>query len=70
MKLNPKYQFNPLQILIQESHKRGIKVIGWFEYGFATSYNDLQEESSINISLHGKLLIMKANWYLKIISNG
>ena len=40
LKTNPNFTFNPLEILIRESHKKGIKVIGWFEFGFATTYND------------------------------
>jgi uncharacterized lipoprotein YddW (UPF0748 family) len=40
---NPKFSeksIDPLNILIREAHKENIKVVAWFEYGFATSYND------------------------------
>src|SRR5690606_14813491 len=30
---------DPLQEMIVESHRKGIKVHAWFEYGFAASYN-------------------------------
>lgn len=30
---------DPLKELIEEAHKRNMKVIAWFEFGFATSYN-------------------------------
>jgi len=30
---------DPLKDLIEEAHKRNIKVIAWFEFGFAASYN-------------------------------
>lgn len=38
--MNPAFSFDPLEYLVQISHQVGIKVLGWFEYGFATSYND------------------------------
>jgi len=31
---------DPLQELIDEAHKRQIKVFAWFEFGFSSSYND------------------------------
>ena len=40
VKVNERFRFDPLRILIDESHRKGIKVIAWFEYGFATAYND------------------------------
>ena len=40
LKVNPKFLFDPLKILIREAHKSSIKVVAWFEYGFATTYND------------------------------
>lgn len=30
---------DPLQEMIEEAHKRGIKVFAWFEFGFSSSYN-------------------------------
>ncbi len=33
--------FDPLKLLIEESHKEGIKVHAWFEFGFSYAYNDL-----------------------------
>lgn len=30
---------DPLQELIDEAHKRNIKVFAWFEFGFSSSYN-------------------------------
>ena len=33
--------FDPLELLIEESHKEGIKVHAWFEFGFSYAYNDL-----------------------------
>jgi uncharacterized lipoprotein YddW (UPF0748 family) len=32
--------FDPIKEIINQGHKAGIKVIGWFEFGFAYSYND------------------------------
>jgi uncharacterized lipoprotein YddW (UPF0748 family) len=32
--------FDPIKEIIDQGHKAGIKVIGWFEYGFAYEYND------------------------------
>ena len=31
---------DPLRELIEVAHKRGIKVFAWFEFGFASSYNE------------------------------
>lgn len=31
---------DPLKELIEESHKRDIKVFAWFEFGFSSSYNE------------------------------
>ncbi|MCX8056327.1 MAG: family 10 glycosylhydrolase [Ignavibacteria bacterium] len=30
--------FDPLPVLIEEAHKRNMKVIAWFEFGFSSSY--------------------------------
>ena len=41
VKMNPAFISNnidPLKVLIEEAHKNNIKVVAWFEYGFATSY--------------------------------
>ncbi len=32
--------FDPLQELIEQAHKEGIKVHAWFEFGFSFAYND------------------------------
>ena len=32
--------FDPLKLLIEESHKEGIKVHAWFEFGFSFAYDD------------------------------
>ena len=49
--------FDPLSVLIEEAHKRNIKVIAWFEFGFASSY---KQDG-------GKILELKPNW--KAIDN-
>lgn len=49
--------FDPLPILIEEAHKRNMKVIAWFEFGFASSYKQNG----------GKILELKPNW--KAIDN-
>ena len=41
MALDPQLKgFDPLKLLIQEAHKSNIKVIAWFEFGFAAAYQD------------------------------
>lgn len=35
-----KKDFDPLKTLIEEAHKRNIKVHAWFEFGFASSHGD------------------------------
>jgi uncharacterized lipoprotein YddW (UPF0748 family) len=40
VKMNPTFEIDPLKTLIREAHRENIKVVAWFEYGFATSYND------------------------------
>ncbi len=38
---DPVYKgFDPIKEIIDQGHKAGIKVIGWFEYGFAYEYMD------------------------------
>jgi uncharacterized lipoprotein YddW (UPF0748 family) len=32
--------FDPIKEIIKQAHKEGIRVIGWFEYGFAYDYAD------------------------------
>lgn len=49
--------FDPLPILIEEAHKRNMKVIAWFEFGFASSYKQNG----------GKILELKPHW--KAIDN-
>ncbi len=44
--------FDPLPVLIDEAHKRNIKVIAWFEFGFASSYKQNG----------GKILELKPHW--------
>ena len=40
-KIDPLYgDRDPLMELIQAAHKRNIKVFAWFEFGFASSYNE------------------------------
>lgn len=40
IRIDPLYEGrDPLQDVIVEAHSRGIEVIPWFEYGFASSYN-------------------------------
>lgn len=56
VKIDPLYQGrDPLAELIEEAKKVGLKVIPWFEYGFATSYN-------LN---GGHLLAKKPEWGAK-----
>ena len=40
IKVNPKFEFDPLKILAEEAHAKGIQVFAWFEFGFATTFND------------------------------
>lgn len=41
VKQDPVYKgFDPIKEIIDQGHKAGIKVIGWFEYGFAYDYKD------------------------------
>lgn len=41
IKQDPAYEgFDPVSEMIEQGHKAGIKVIAWFEYGFAYDYND------------------------------
>lgn len=41
IKQDPIYNgFDPIKEIIAQGHQAGIKVIGWFEYGFAYDYND------------------------------
>ncbi len=44
--------FDPLPVLIDEAHKRNMKVIAWFEFGFASSYKQNG----------GKILELKPHW--------
>ncbi len=46
---------DPLEVLIEEAHKRNIKVFAWFEYGFASSYKQKG----------GKLIQLKPHWASK-----
>lgn len=32
--------FDPLQVLIEQAHREGIKIHAWFEFGFSFAYND------------------------------
>lgn len=43
---------DPLQEIIVESHKRGIKVFAWFEFGFSSSYSENG----------GKIASLKPEW--------
>ena len=38
--MNQKFLFDPLKIIIDEAHSKQIKVFGWFQYGFAVTYDD------------------------------
>lgn len=49
--------FDPLPVLIDEAHKKNMKVIAWFEFGFSSSYNQNG----------GEILKLKPNW--KAINN-
>lgn len=41
IKQDPVYKgFDPIKEIIEEGHKAGLKVIGWFEFGFSYSYDD------------------------------
>jgi uncharacterized lipoprotein YddW (UPF0748 family) len=41
VKQDPTYKgFDPIKEIIDQGHKAGLKVIGWFEYGFAYDYKD------------------------------
>jgi uncharacterized lipoprotein YddW (UPF0748 family) len=44
--------FDPLPVLIEEAHKRNMKVIAWFEFGFSSSYKQNG----------GKILELKPDW--------
>ncbi|WP_020402493.1 glycoside hydrolase family 10 protein [Gracilimonas tropica] len=43
---------DPLEVIIKESKKQGLKVIPWFEFGFSSSYNQNG----------GHILAAKPNW--------
>jgi len=49
---------DPLQELIESAHKKNIKVIAWFEFGFSSSYNENG----------GKILQKKPEWVSKNIN--
>lgn len=41
IKQDPRYRgFDPIREIIDQGHKAGLRVIGWFEYGFAYDYGD------------------------------
>lgn len=41
VKQDPVYKgFDPIKEMIEQGHKAGMKVIAWFEYGFAYGYDD------------------------------
>lgn len=41
IKQDPKYNgFDPIAEMIEQGHKAGLRVIAWFEYGFAYDYKD------------------------------
>jgi uncharacterized lipoprotein YddW (UPF0748 family) len=41
IKQDKKYRdFDPIQCIVDEGHKQGLKVHAWFEFGFSYSYND------------------------------
>ncbi|TDH28539.1 hypothetical protein EXU57_00220 [Segetibacter sp. 3557_3] len=41
VKQDPVYKgFDPIKEIIAEGHKAGLKVIGWFEFGFSYAYDD------------------------------
>lgn len=41
IKQDPVYKgFDPIREIIEQGHKAGLRVIGWFEYGFAYDYRD------------------------------
>jgi len=46
---------DPLKQVIQEAHKRDMKVFAWFEFGFSSSYQDQG----------GEILRVKPEWALK-----
>ena len=43
---------DPLQEIITEAHRRGMEVIPWFEYGFASVYGDASGGHIINANPH------------------
>lgn len=41
IKQDPVYKgFDPIKEIIEQGHKAGLKIIGWFEFGFSYSYKD------------------------------
>lgn len=53
VKIDPAFSGrDPLKELIQAAHKKNIKVIAWFEFGFSTSYN-------LN---GGEIIKLRPNW--------
>lgn len=40
LKMNPNFTFDPLEYLVSAAQANQLRVFAWFEYGFATSYND------------------------------
>ena len=59
--INPKYQGrDPLAEVIDEAHEHNLKVIPWFEYGFASSFK----------SNGGHIIEAKPEWAAKDRTNG
>jgi len=65
-KIDPRYgSRDPLQEMIEEAHARGIKVMAWFEYGFAANYASLDKSLSLSEQIQqsgGPVLQAKPEW--------
>ena len=65
-RIDPRYgSRDPLQEMIEEAHARGIKVMAWFEYGFAANYASPDKSLSLSEQIQqsgGPLLQAKPEW--------
>ena len=65
-RIDPRYgSRDPLQEMIEEAHARGIKVMAWFEYGFAVNYTSPNKSLSLSEQIQqsgGPVLQAKPDW--------
>ncbi len=65
-RIDPRYgSRDPLQEMIEEAHARGIKVMAWFEYGFAVNYTSPNKSLPLSEQIQqsgGPVLRAKPEW--------